>query len=130
MMYSIAAIELAYDSRHVKVTNVNLSITAFIHVVSALDMVVHDLVVPESVFFMSWLFYKEVLVTKGVNIKGLLPLLRKLQRNPKFYLLTRSPVDVQEYQPCFADGDDYTDSAEVKVCYCLHSVNCTAVQGV
>lgn len=128
MMYSIAAIELAYDSRHVKVTNVNLSITAFIHVVSALDMVVHDLVVPESVFFLSWLFYKEVLATKGVNIKGLLPLLRKLQYNSKFYLLTRSPVDVQEYQPCFADGDDFTDSAEVKVCYCLP--NCAAVQGV
>lgn len=116
MMYSIAAIELACDSRHIKVTNVNLSITAFIHVVSALDMILHDLVVPESVFFMSWLFYEEVLVTNGVNVKGLLPLQKKLQRNSKFYMLDRCSSVIQEYQPSFADADDFTDSAEMEVC--------------
>ena len=117
MMYSIAAIELAYDdSRHSKVTNVNLSITAFMHVVSGLDMVIHDLVVPEAVFFMSWLFYKEVLATNGVNTRGLLPLYRKLSRNTKFYLLATSPTYMQDYQP---STEEFTDSAELKVRYLL-----------
>lgn len=115
MMYSVAAIELACDSRHRKVTNVNLSITAFLQVVSALDMIVQDLVIPESTFFMSWLFYKEVLVTNGVNVDGLLPLYQKLSRNMKFYMFVRRPSDMQGYQPVTSDGDDLTDSAEMNV---------------
>lgn len=131
MMYSIAAIELACDdSRYTKVSNVNLSITAFMYAVSALDMVVHNLLVPESVFFMSWLFYKEVLVTNGVNVNGLHPLHKKLSRNAKFYMLDRSQsytAAAQDYQPLssdsteftdssdFADSTEFTDSAEVKV---------------
>ena len=113
MMYSIAAIELACDASRRKVTNVNLSITAFIHVVSALDLIVHDLVVPESVFFMSWLFYKEVLVTNGVNINAFRPLDRKLSRNTKFSMIARRPSYTQEYRPVGTDGDDLTDSAEM-----------------
>lgn len=117
MMYSIAAIELACDdSKRTKVTNMNLSITAFIHVVSALDMVVHDVTVRESVFFMSWLFYKEVLVNNNVNMNGLLPLQKKLSRNPRYYLMTRSPTFDSDYEPTVAtDGDEMTDSAEMKV---------------
>ena len=113
MMYSIAAIELACDASRRKVTSVNLSITAFIHVVSALDLIVHDLVVPESVFFMSWLFYKEVLVTNGVNINAFRPLDRKLSRNTKFSLIARRPSYTQEYWSVCTDGDDLTDSAEM-----------------
>lgn len=123
MMYSIAAIELACDdARHTKVSNVNLSITAFVYAASALDMIVHDLVVPESVFYMSWLFYKDVLVTNGVNINGLLPLQKKLSRNAKFYMLDRSEsytAAAQIYRPPPSDQDvtEFTDSAEVEVWY-------------
>ena len=134
MMYSIAAIELACDAgaSHRKVTNVNLSITAFIHVVSALDLIVHDLIVPENVFFMSWLFYKQVLVDNHVNIHGFRPLDRKLSRNTKFSLMARRPSYTQDYQPAAVsiDGDDLTDSAEVvSSIQCSFLCDCVAVVG-
>lgn len=122
MMYSIAAIELACDTSRRKVSNVNLSITAFIYVASALDVIVHNLVIPENVFFMSWLFYKEVLVQNGVNINAFSPLDRKLSHNTKFCLIAKRPSFSQDYQPVSSDGDNMTDSAEMVSC--ITSLSC------
>ena len=85
MMYSVALIECSCDSGEEKVTNVNLSITAFLQVATALNEMVTGVEIPKSVFFMSWLFYIKALTTKNVNISGFLPLHQILQNDKLYY---------------------------------------------
>ena len=84
MMYSVAMIEVSCDSGQEKVNNVNLSITAFLQVATALNEMVTGVEIPENVFFMSWLFYIKALVTRDVDISGFHPL-RQILMSDKLY---------------------------------------------
>lgn len=121
MMYSIASIELACDTRAnmTKIRNPNLSITAFIHVIATIDMVHRGITCPENIFFLSWLFYREVLVSNGVNVDSLKSLHRKLSRSKKFSApLMKTPSQVYNENslsvPTSDGGEDLTDSSEVE----------------
>ena len=85
MMHSIATIELSCDASHSKVTEVNFSITAFIQVATALSEIVKDLVIPNHIFFQSWLYYLKALHIHNKSlIDGFEPLLHKLMRDENY----------------------------------------------
>ena len=85
MMHSIATVELSCDGDRKKVTNVNLSITAFIQAATALHDIVTDLMIPKNLFFQSWLYYLKVLHSNAVNTSGFEALTRKLMRDDNYY---------------------------------------------
>ena len=77
MMYSVAATELVSNPGNVQ--NPNLSITAFMNCVAAIDMIHSGVEFNKLVFYHSWLFYREVLVENNVNIASLQPMFERLQ---------------------------------------------------
>lgn len=109
LMYSIASIEVACDTNLNKMKNPNLSVTTFIRVASTIDMIHHDLEIPENVFFLSWLFYKEVLTNHSVKVKGMNALQTKLVHNRKF----NAPL-IRMIPQAAPRGDDVTDSGEME----------------
>ena len=109
LMFSLASIEVACDSSSFnKVKNPNLSITAFMQVSSTIDMIHPFLEIPENVFFLSWLYYKEVLSTHKVKLSGIETLQVRLLRTSRFN------VPLTKMAPSAAPprGDDFPDSAE------------------
>ena len=109
LMYSVASFELACDSSSSfdKVKNPNLSITAFIQVSSTLDMIHPDLEIPQNIFFMSWLFYMEVLSLNKVKLSAMRSLQSKLIQNDIF----NAPL-VKTTPEVTPRGEDFVDSAE------------------
>ena len=79
MMYSVASIELACDDTGTKVRNINLSITAFMNVVSAVDMVHQGVSCDGHTFLRSLGFYKEVMKKNKVDVAGMDALEAKLK---------------------------------------------------
>jgi len=108
LMYSVASFELACDSSSFdKVKNPNLSITAFIQISSALDMIHDGLDIPQNVFFMSWLFYMEVLITNKVKLSAMHSLQSILISSGNFNApLAKTTPEVTPR------GEEFTDSAE------------------
>ena len=76
MMYSLASIELACN--HASLSNPNLSITAFMHCVAAINTVLPGVEFKKREFLMSWLFYCKVLEENNVNISNLQSLYSEL----------------------------------------------------
>lgn len=102
IMYSIASIELACDSTLEKVKNINLSITAFMQAASTIDMIHNGVVFDASAFFLSWLFYKEVMSKNKIEVAGIAQLERKLRHR---YSGTSANFGQR--------GEDMTDSGEI-----------------
>ena len=93
MMYSVASIELACDDAGTKVRNINLSITAFMNAVSAVDMVHQGVSCDGYTFLLSLMFYKEVMKKNKVDVAGMDALEVKLKER-------------------YVMGEDMTDSNE------------------
>ena len=79
VMYSMASIELACDTNLTKVKNINLSLTAFIQVASTIDMIHPGVEFDGAIFFLSWLFYKEVMNKNNIEVCGMIDLEFKLR---------------------------------------------------
>ena len=77
MMYSVAATELVSNPENAQ--NPNLSITAFMHCVAAIDMIHSGVEFNKFTFYVSWLFYREVLIENNINIASLQPMFEELQ---------------------------------------------------
>lgn len=77
MMYSVASTELANNPRDV--VTPNHSITAFMNCVAAIDMIHPGVEFDEYIFFVSLLFYREVLVENKVNVSRLETLFQQLR---------------------------------------------------
>ena len=109
LMYSIASIEVACDTDLNKMKNPNLSITTFIQVASTIDMVHHSMEIPENVFFLSWLFYKEVLSKHNIKLTRINALQARLVRNRKF---NATLIRMIPHTP--PRNEDVTDSSEME----------------
>ena len=107
LMYSIASIEVACDTNLNRMKNPNLSITTFIQVASTIDMIHQRLEIPENIFFLGWLFYKEVLKKHSIKMAGMNHLHERLSHSKKFNapLIRMIP---------HTGGEDMTDSNEVE----------------
>lgn len=108
MMYSVAAVELSHRDGRKKVTNVNLSITAFIQVATVLNEIVTDLAIPKNFFFQSWLFYLKALDTNGVSISEFEPVVRKFMSNEEYF--------PSEMRSNLSDSVNRSASANKRVC--------------
>lgn len=104
MMYSIASIELACDDAKVK--NINLSITAFMNAASTIDMVHQGVECDGYTFFLSWLFYRDVMRKNLVEVAGMKELEAKLKG-----LYVTGPRNVMQ-STASQRGEDMTDSNE------------------
>lgn len=130
MMYSIATIELACDVSHEKVINPNLSIIAFLQVVAALDTFVEDLEIPQTIFFMAWMFYREVLRSNRVSMREFCHIFKKLRNNRSFCPehRMRSATIVPGYKPAQKSKETSSTSGATttnasRVCKSVHVVN-------
>lgn len=115
MMYSVASNELVNNPR--VVATPNHSITAFINCVAAIDMIHSGVEFDEYTFFVSWLFYREVLVENKVDVSSLNPLFHRLQST-----CCESPKDVkqEDVDNGSLESTDFTDFADVSVfMYCI-----------
>lgn len=104
MMYSIASIELACDTKLTKVENVNLCITAFMQVASTIDIVHHGVEFSEVIFFKSCMFYTQAMRKNGIKLSGMDTLATKLKK--------RLTVRSAKYNMARARGEDMTDSID------------------
>ena len=113
MMYSIASIELACNTA--TVSNPNHSITAFMHVVSAIDLVHRGVEFSENKFYLGWLFYLEALKGEKVAIAGLKKLHLFFARSKKFN--APLPMTDEARHRGGGEGRDFTDApSEMEVC--------------
>ena len=106
IMYSIASIELACDSTGKKLTNLNLSITAFIQTASTIDMICPGLPSNGYTFYLSWLFYKDVLSTHNIRVPGM----SEFAAKAKQLYMKECPAAGPSNK-----GEDMTDSQEVEI---------------
>ena len=115
MLYSVASIEVACDRYNIE--NPNLFITAFMHIVGAIDLIHHDVEFTAKQFIRGLSFYREVLLNHKVNDEGLR---RLFQRATQERTPVRLHSNVSQATPhrVRSDGNDYTDSAaeENQVC--------------
>ena len=117
LMYSVASIELVCNPD--KLLNPNLSVTAFIHCVASIDLVHTGVEFTENVFFLSWLFYLEVLTQNNINTSGLKKLHHLLSSSDLFSRPYRVKLDTIRRTLRTNNGPvDMTDFAEVRRC-CL-----------
>lgn len=68
IMYSLASIEVDHDT--VKVRNNNLSITAFIQAVRAINVIHRVTEFDKNTFYESWLFYNQVMRENEIQVEG------------------------------------------------------------
>ena len=110
IMYSIASHELACDTKqHTKVKNSNLSITAFMHAAAAIDMIHHNVTFMENIFYLSWLYYKDVIYSNDIKSTKMDDLHSRLALDIKKFNV---PL-VRETSSTTWRGEDMTDSDEV-----------------
>lgn len=109
LMYSIASIEVACDTDLSKMKNPNLSITTFVQLASTIDMIHQNMEVPENIFFLSWLFYKEVLTNHHVKMTGMNALQTRLVGSRKF----NAPL-IRMIPQAAPRSEDVTDSNEIE----------------
>ena len=109
MLRSVACIQLACDPS--TVANANLYITAYMHVVAAIDIVHRGVEFHEREFALGLAYYLDSLQHRGVNTKRIKELFDRLIGN-----LNAKIVAEVSAQPC---GEDMTDSGEV-VSYSMH----------
>lgn len=114
LMYSLASIEYACNAR--SVLNTNLSVSAFIHCVASIDLIHTGVEFTENVFFLSWLFYREVLTQNSVNASGMRKLHHRLSNSKLFSRPLRVQLDsMRKAQLESPQTTDSTDYGEVRL---------------
>ena len=81
IMYSIASIEIVFNSKNV--ANPNHFLIAFMHAVATLDLLKQGVKVSVNQLVQSWGFYHEVLVKNKVNDKELRKLYRLIPKEKR-----------------------------------------------
>lgn len=118
IMYSMASIELACDDGLTKVRNINLAITAFVQAVSAVDMIHHDVEVDGYLFYLSWLFYKEVMSKNKIKIPNSDEMEARVRKLHLPQVRRTSSV-----ASSLSRGEDLTDSSEMETVVSLKALN-------
>ena len=109
MMYSLASIELACNNTCL--SNPNLSITALMHCVAAINTVLPGVEFKKREFLMSWLFYCKALEENNVDTSNL-----QSMRSELFDTDTPHEPQTREGSHSSNEPTDFTDSPPVSTC--------------